>query len=110
MGRKVREQAAVALQVPQEMPEEVQTSWVTTDAPNATIPAPMQTPSSMLDGAQRGPDLEAEPPHVRRYQVVRDGRVVMGGGIVYLKAGKVVDDQSYSIQLLQLAGIQLAEV
>ena len=71
----------------------------------------METPASMLEGAQRGHDPEAGPPPlVRRYRVERDGRASFGGNLVLLKAGKVIEEQAYDVAVLRAAGIQLAEI
>ena len=75
------------------------------------VPASMETPVSMQNGGHHRSDPEAEqPPPAKRYRVDRDARLNTSGGVVFLKAGKVLDSQSYSIPFLRSAGIQLTEV
>jgi len=78
-------------------------------APVDVAPTALETPASMrTDMPAAAPGGEA--PKVRRYVVQRDGRLNQNGGVVWLRAGKIVTDTAYSIPLLRAAGIQLAEV
>ena len=133
MARRTRQQVEALAEAPtatQGEPDEPEapTAWASSeDAPSdaqepasvldlaliarSEAPATMQTPVSMQNGGYHRSDPEAEqPPPAKRYRVERDARLNTSGGIVFLKAGKVVDSQAYSIPLLQSAGIQLTEV
>jgi hypothetical protein len=91
--------------------EEAAQGWTT----DAEAPAAVQTPVSMLNSqvdydALRAEQMARESPPVKRYRVERDGRLNLGSGPVFLKAGKVVDERAYSIAHLRASGIQLAEI
>jgi hypothetical protein len=108
MARRAREAAAEVLQVTQDE----SMGAVGTEAVEAPQDAPqaLQTPASMLDGAQRGPDPNAPEPPVRRWRVDYPARVALGGCVVDLKVGKIVDERAYDVPRLRSAGVQLTEV
>lgn len=133
MARRTRQQAEALAEAPGEpkdepAAEEAPTAWASgEDAPGepqepesvldlailarSEAPAAMQTPASMQNGGHHQVDPEAEqPPPARRYRVERDARLNTSGGVVFLKAGKLVDSQSYSIPFLESAGVRLVEV
>lgn len=103
------EEAPVA---PPSSPQEASAAPATTSPANPTPAASeaMQTPASMRDDQVPSAASDAGVPTVRSYVVTRDGRLNQNGGVVWLRAGKIVTDAAYSIPLLRQAGIQLSEV
>lgn len=74
---------------------------------NPTIPLAQPEP------VRKAPEAEApaEPvPPVKRYQVLQDRRILHGGSMTVLKAGKVIDEQNYRIDSLTAQGVQLREL
>lgn len=76
-------------------------------SPNAAY----QSGSLGSAGAQAGParaQAQAQAPAAPRFRVVNGGRASLGGNVVLIKPGKVVDGASYDLGQLRSQGIQLA--
>lgn len=57
------------------------------------------------------PALPPEPaPELKRYQVMRDGRVMYDGYVTQMKTGRIVDNVTYDIEHIKSQGIVLQEI